>query len=69
MIAAVGMERMPIPGIAGAFIQYPSTLTEANCDVFDAMMLALRAYAKAQALGKEGSSDEERCRAALVGPS
>jgi len=48
-----GFERMPIPGIANAFIQYPNTLTEANCDVFDAMMVALRAFAKARA-GKAG---------------
>lgn len=48
-----GFERLPIPGVAGAYIQYPNSLTEANCDLFDAMMLVLRTYAKARPGGKE----------------
>jgi len=45
-----GFERTNIPGLPGAYIQYPVALTEANCDVMDAMMQFLRAYAKAQAM-------------------
>jgi len=46
-------ERLPIPGLAGAFIQYPNTLTESNCDLFDAMVGVLRTYAKGRMAGKE----------------
>lgn len=46
-------DRLPIPGISGAFIQYPTNLTEANCDLFDAMLLGLRTFAKSRA-GTEG---------------
>lgn len=48
-----GFERLPIPGLAGAFVQYPTGLTEANCDLFDAMIGVLRTYVKGRTAGKE----------------
>ncbi len=48
-----GFERMLVPGMQGAFIQYPLNLTEAHCNLFAAMITTLRAYAKAQSGGKE----------------
>lgn len=47
-----GFERMPIPGVSGAYIQYPTNLTVANCELFAAMVVALKAYAQARS-GKE----------------
>ena len=44
--------RMPIPGINDAFIQYPTNLTETQCDLFEGVVAVLRQYAKAHA-GKE----------------
>jgi hypothetical protein len=43
---AQGFERLTIPGLPGAFVQYPTTLTEANCDLFEAMIGVLRTYVK-----------------------
>lgn len=51
-----GYERLPIPGLPGAHIQYPSELTAANCDLFDAMVGVLRAYVKGRSGGKEKKS-------------
>ena len=51
--APSGMERMPIPGITGAYIQYPTNLTVANCELFAAMVAALKAYAQTRSGGKE----------------
>ena len=48
-----GFERLPIPGLADAFIQYPANLTEAHCQLFDAMIGVLRTYVKARS-DKEG---------------
>jgi hypothetical protein len=48
-----GAARLPIPGLQDAYIQYPVGLTEANCDLFDAMLTALRTYAKSRVAGKE----------------
>jgi hypothetical protein len=48
-----GSERLPIPGLSGAFIQYPANLTEANCDLFEAMIGVLRTYVKGRSGGKE----------------
>ncbi len=48
-----GFERMPIPGVANAFIQYPVELTEAHCKMFDATITVLRAYVQSHAGGKE----------------
>jgi hypothetical protein len=45
-IPTPGFERLPIPGLANAYIQYPASLTEANCDLFDAMIGVLRTYVK-----------------------
>lgn len=44
--APAGTERLPIPGLPNAYIQYPATITEANCDLFDAMIGVLRTYVK-----------------------
>src|SRR5204863_105838 len=33
-----GFERLPIPGLNDAFIQYPTNITDANCDLFEAMI-------------------------------
>lgn len=41
-------DRLPVPGIDGAFIQYPKNLTDANCTMFEAMMTVLRTYAKSR---------------------
>lgn len=48
----IGFERLPIPGLSGAFIQYPGNITEDNCDLFQAMVGVLRTYAKGRT-GKE----------------
>jgi len=52
-IAPKGFERMTVPGMPDAFIQYPLSLTEAHCNLFTAMITTLRAFAKVQAGGKE----------------
>jgi len=46
-------ERITIPGVAGAFIQYPTAITDAQCDVFDGIISVLRTYAKSRK-GSEG---------------
>jgi hypothetical protein len=46
-------ERLPIPGIGGAFIQYPAALTNTDCDLLEAMIGVLRTYAKGRSVGKE----------------
>jgi hypothetical protein len=46
---------MSVPGIRDAFIQYPLSLTDAQCNLFAAMITTLRAYAKGQVSGKEES--------------
>jgi hypothetical protein len=50
-----GYERMSVPGLRDAFIQYPLSLTDAQCNLFAAMITTLRAYAKGQVSGKEES--------------
>lgn len=52
-ISPDGFERLPIPGLAGAYIQYPSNLSAANCDLFDAMIGVLRTYVKGRTTEKE----------------
>ena len=47
-----GFERMTVPGLPDAFIQYPLSLTEAHCNLFAAMITTLRAFAKVQVGGK-----------------
>lgn len=49
-----GYERMSVPGLRDAFIQYPLSLTDAQCNLFAAMITTLRAFAKGQVTGKEG---------------
>ena len=49
-----GMERLPIPGLAEAYIQYPADLTDAHCDLFTAMIGVLRTYVKGRTGGKAG---------------
>jgi hypothetical protein len=51
-----GFGDLPIPGIQGAFIRYPNELTETDCALFEAMVTALRAYAKGRLGGKERKS-------------
>ena len=41
-----GFERLPIPGVSGAYIQYPADLNETTCVLFESMLAALRTYAK-----------------------
>jgi hypothetical protein len=43
-----GFSRLPIPGMADAFIQYPNDLTEVQCGLLDAATVLLRAYVKSQ---------------------
>jgi hypothetical protein len=51
--APTGFGRLPIPGLPDAYIQYPAGLTEANCDLFDAMIGVLRTYVKGRSVEKE----------------
>jgi len=44
--APQGMERMPIPGLPDAFIQYPANITDGDCDLFVQVIGVLRVYAK-----------------------
>lgn len=54
-VAPEGFERMPIPGIPNAFIQYPSGLTEEQCTLFGAAITFLKVYVTAKtSVGKEG---------------
>lgn len=48
-----GFERMPVPGLSDAFIQFPLNLTEAHCDLFDSVVKVLRTFAKGRNMGKE----------------
>lgn len=48
-----GFGRLPIPGLDGAFIQYPTNLTETDCNLFEAMVGVLRTYVKGRAAKKE----------------
>jgi hypothetical protein len=50
-----GMERMPIPGLTDAFIQYPANITDGDCDLFVQVIGVLRVYAKNRG-GKAGKS-------------
>jgi hypothetical protein len=47
-----GFERLPIPGLKDAYIQYPADITEANFALFEAMIGVLGTYVKNRA-GKE----------------
>jgi hypothetical protein len=48
-----GFERMPVPGLPDAFVQFPLNLTEAHCDLFDSVVRVLRTFAKGRTGGKE----------------
>jgi hypothetical protein len=48
-----GFDRMPVPGLPDAFIQFPLNLTEAHCDLFDSVAKLLRTFAKGRSGGKE----------------
>jgi len=48
-----GFERMPVPGLHDAFVQFPLNLTEAHCDLFDSVVKVLRTFAKGRIGGKE----------------
>lgn len=50
-----GFERMPVPGLPEAFVQFPLHLTEAHCDLFDAVIKVLRVHAKGRNIGKENT--------------
>ena len=49
-----GFERLPIPGLSGAYIQYPADLTESQCTIFEAMIGVLLTSIKVRE-GKEGA--------------
>jgi hypothetical protein len=48
-----GVARLPIPGMTDAYIQYPLDLTEAQVDLFQAFIGALRTYAQGRSGGKD----------------
>jgi hypothetical protein len=48
-----GWERLPLPGMPNSFIQYPAKLTEAHCQILEAMVSLLRTSVKARSGGQE----------------
>ena len=48
-----GFERLPLPGMPNSFIQYPVNLTEAHCQILEAMIGVLRKSVEARTGGKE----------------
>jgi len=48
-----GFERLPLPGMPDAFIQYPVDVTDAQCSLFEALIGVLRTHAKARTTRKE----------------
>lgn len=48
-----GFERLPLPGMPNSFIQYPAGITEAQCQVLEAMVGVLRTSVAARTGGKE----------------
>lgn len=48
-----GTGRLPIPGMANAFIQYPLDVTEPQVDLFQAMIGVLRTYVQGRTGAKE----------------
>ena len=48
-----GYERLPLPGVPNSFIQYPANLTEAHCQILEAMVGVLKTSLKARTGGKE----------------
>jgi hypothetical protein len=47
-----GYERLPLPGVPNSFIQYPANLTEAHCQILEAMVGVLKTSVKARTGGK-----------------
>jgi hypothetical protein len=50
-----GFERMPLPGMPNSFIQYPTNLTEAHCQILEGMVGVLKTSVKARTGGKGGA--------------
>jgi|SRR5882672_2929324 len=50
-----GFERLPLPGMPNSFIQYPTQLTEAHCQILEAMVGVLRTSVNARTGGKAGT--------------
>lgn len=50
-----GFERLSLPGMPNSFIQYPANLTEAHCQILEAMVGLLRTSVKARTGGKENA--------------
>ena len=48
-----GFARLPLPGVPNSFIQYPTNLTEAHCQILDALVGVLRTSVTARTGGKE----------------
>ncbi|HVB56750.1 MAG TPA: hypothetical protein VNE63_10020 [Candidatus Acidoferrales bacterium] len=48
-----GIERLPLPGMPNSFIQYPANLTEAHCQILEAMIGVLRKSVEARVGIKE----------------
>ena len=51
-----GFDRMPVPGLPNAFIQFPLDLTTDQVDLFGAVVNVLRTFAK----GKSGKTEENQ---------
>jgi hypothetical protein len=51
-----GFDRMPVPGLPNAFIQFPLDLTPEQVDLFGAVVNVLRTFAK----GKSGKGEENQ---------
>ncbi|HEV8428938.1 MAG TPA: hypothetical protein VGQ41_13635 [Pyrinomonadaceae bacterium] len=47
-----GFDRLPIPGLDNAFIQYPKNLTDGDCTMFETMVGVLRTYVKSRTGGE-----------------
>jgi hypothetical protein len=50
-----GYERLPLPGVPNSFIQYPANLTEAHCQILEAMVGVLKTSVKART-GAKGAT-------------
>ncbi len=51
-----GFERLPLPGMPNSFIQYPANLTEAHCQILEAMVGVLKTSVKARTGAKGGTA-------------
>jgi hypothetical protein len=48
-----GFARLPLPGVTNSFIQYPTNLTEAHCQILDALVGVLRTSVQTRTGAKE----------------